>query len=317
MTSTKYLARAFLTFYLFFLLNQVNADIVSSRVETLIEIESLSSKFEEESESNSLYVAAIELKFSNELNDNASLTLQLLYEEDDTPLEVDIATIRVKALENTYIDAGKMYVPFAVLASSHISDPLTLEVAETRETAVLLQHQKKQFTIDTYIFSRQQQSKNNEYGLNLSYAAEDSNLFFSAAYISSLLFEDPENADFISLPALSAFGQFSLGRFSFHAETISTLESYDGSLDKFQPVSFNIETRYTFENESLFALGFQTLDDAEYLELPDTKILVSYAFPPIHQIVEFKAEYSHDTLEREDAPDQSANALTFQLSMSL
>ncbi|HHB75788.1 MAG TPA: LbtU family siderophore porin, partial [Desulfobulbus sp.] len=105
----------------------------------LIEVEgSTSQDFEGVNESR-FTLSTVELGFVGKMSDWASAHLTLLYEEDgDDKVLVDDAHI---ILGNTnrfplYLNAGRQYVPFGNFTTNMISDPLTLEIAETQETAL-------------------------------------------------------------------------------------------------------------------------------------------------------------------------------------
>ena len=85
-------------------------------------------------------LATVELGADGKLSDNVEAHLLLLYEEgeNDDNIAVDEATITLK---NIYgiplaITSGRLYVPFGEFNSHFVSDPFTLEMAETGKTAL-------------------------------------------------------------------------------------------------------------------------------------------------------------------------------------
>lgn len=86
-------------------------------------------------------LATFELGIDAELNELVSGHVLLLWEEGDTePIDLDEGTITIGGSEDMpfSITAGKLYVPFGRFNSHFVSDPITLELAETRESAVIL-----------------------------------------------------------------------------------------------------------------------------------------------------------------------------------
>ena len=84
-----------------------------------------------------LVVATAELGLAVQVHDWVSTEITLLHEEDDTNLEVNVATVTIAQLDGPFFMTGRQfYLPFGVYETNMISDPLTLEVAETRETAL-------------------------------------------------------------------------------------------------------------------------------------------------------------------------------------
>lgn len=53
---------------------------------------------------------------------------------------MDEGVVAVQLSESLSLEIGKMYTPFSVYNSHFISDPQTLELGETNESAVLLKY---------------------------------------------------------------------------------------------------------------------------------------------------------------------------------
>lgn len=84
-------------------------------------------------------LATFELGVDANITDWVQASTVLLWEEDDTePLDIDVASFLLGNFDKfpLYFEAGKLYVPFGNFDSSFITDPVTLELGETRETAV-------------------------------------------------------------------------------------------------------------------------------------------------------------------------------------
>ena len=82
--------------------------------------------------------------------------LALLWEEDATePVDLDEAVIALAGFADLPLSVavGKMYVPFGRFESHFISDPLTLELGETRETAVLAGFTDEWFELFAGVFN--------------------------------------------------------------------------------------------------------------------------------------------------------------------
>ena len=84
-------------------------------------------------------LATMELCIDADLTDYVSGHMVFLWEEDDTePVDLDTGFITVSGGDKlpVYVNLGKMYLPFGMFESFMISDPLPLELAETRESAI-------------------------------------------------------------------------------------------------------------------------------------------------------------------------------------
>ncbi|HEY7745951.1 MAG TPA: LbtU family siderophore porin, partial [Desulfuromonadales bacterium] len=78
------------------------------------------------------------VKLTEEVRGNISLLFEEgAFGDEDTDLEVDEAAIDINYAP-LFGRFGRLYVPFGVFHSHFISDPLTLELGETRETAALV-----------------------------------------------------------------------------------------------------------------------------------------------------------------------------------
>ncbi len=112
---------------------------------------------EEDNEAFSdIVLATFELAVDAELSDWISGHALLLWEEDDTePIDLDEATITLGGTEAMpfLLTGGKLYVPFGMFNSHLVSDPITLELGETRESAVLLGYVQGMIEIQIGVFN--------------------------------------------------------------------------------------------------------------------------------------------------------------------
>ncbi len=106
--------------------------------------------------SSDITLATAELDVEAKLHKYASANMVFLWEEDDTePVDIDEGYI---TLGNTdyfplYLKAGRMYVPFGNFETNFISDPLTLELGETQESAYLFGAFYKGIDFSVYFFN--------------------------------------------------------------------------------------------------------------------------------------------------------------------
>jgi len=95
----------------------------------------------EDEESSDIKLSTAELDIDVDIAKHVKGHVAYLWEEDDTePVDLDEGFIMVDGEEilPLYLTAGKLYVPFGYYNSHFISDPLTLELGEARESAVLI-----------------------------------------------------------------------------------------------------------------------------------------------------------------------------------
>ena len=91
-------------------------------------------------DSSDIALSKVELGVDADISSRVKGHVLFLWEEDSSEsVEVDEAFITFSGTDKLplYFNAGRMYVPFGRFESHFISDPLTLELGETRESAVV------------------------------------------------------------------------------------------------------------------------------------------------------------------------------------
>lgn len=247
-------------------------------------------------------LATVELHIDGEITSNVTAHTSLLFEEGDTPLEVDEGFITYGDKDSWYLSVGQMYVPFGSFDSNMISDPVTLELGETRESAALVGISFGDLNGRFYIFNGTSIDGTDisgtdtieHMGASLTYTGESFGV--GADYISSLGDSDTLQGLLASrvksyIPGVSISGFIHFGWFSFMMENISALKSFqitdfdlDGDLDdstlaytlnKAKPMANNIEVGMELGNGTL-GIALQNTSNAAQLGLPETRILAAY-----------------------------------------
>ncbi|MBF0368629.1 MAG: LbtU family siderophore porin [Magnetococcales bacterium] len=275
-----------------------------------------------------IVLATVELDIHATVNEWVSSDIVLLYEDDgETQLDVDSATITIGNTDKypIYMTAGLMGLPFGVYPSNMISDPMTLDIGETYDTAVLVGFEHAGWYGSFYVFNGESNNMNSEdeiehFGGNLGVAHEGDGFTFEieVAAINSL-----ENSDMftgmdqdldgdgtadwdvgqmqdyvpgVSAHAILGIGGFALiGEFTGAADEFSAGEiTFDGS--PAQPYAWNIEAGYTTEiNErsTTFAIAYQESDEALDLGLPEERFLAGVSMEILRNTT-LAFEYAHD-----------------------
>ena len=92
-----------------------------------------------DTDNDDIVLATVELGVDVDFAKHVGGHVLFLWEEDDTdPVEVDEGFIILDGEDVVplYLSAGKMCVPFGYYESHFISDPITLELGETKESAL-------------------------------------------------------------------------------------------------------------------------------------------------------------------------------------
>lgn len=290
---------------------------------------------------NDLVVATAEIGVAAQVHDWVGAEITLLHEEDDTDLEVDVATLTVAPPDGPwYVRGGQYYVPFGTFETNLVSDPLTLEIAETRETAVELGFEKHGFAGSLYGFNGTNKDGGDDridnFGAAIGYTHEGEKVTFSvnAGYINDI--GDSDNlsdtiADTLGnnnvanhVGGWTTSGLVAFGPFTFIGEYVTATDNFAVNEVAFagsgaKPEAWQLEAAYGFEvmgKETTVAVAYQGTDEALALGLPETRYLVG-ATMIITEYVGIGIEWAHDEDYgiAEGGTGNSANTITAQFAV--
>ena len=300
----------------------------------LIEVEGSSSEdFAGVSESD-FELASVELGFVGKITDWAAAHLTILYEEGgDDGVLIDDAHIILGNTERfpLYLNAGRLYVPFGNFTTNMISDPLTLEIAETQETALQVGFEAAGAYGSVFAFNGDTDEGGGDrqieqFGANIGYILEQDGFSFDVgmSYMNSMgdsdglsgILEEKDMLDADYVGGIGAYAIAHIGPVSFIGEYITALDDFDDTDDS-QPMAFNAEAGYIFDisgMESTVAVAYQGTDDMAG-NLPESRILASFGIG-IFEETTLAFEYAHDEDydEADGGTDESADAFTAQLA---
>lgn len=293
------------------------------------------------SNTSDVVVATVEIGIAAQINDWVASEITLLYEEDETDLEVDVATITIAPPHGDwFIAAGQQYLPFGTYDSNLVSDPLTLEIGETRETAVLAGLASDDYSAGLYVFNGDNEKDaddlidnvgafaayarelaNGSVAVNLSYVNDigDSDTLQSA--INDNLGNNDVN-DHVA--GWSVDAMFSGGPFVFIGEYTAAGDRFETAELPFrgkgaQPAAWNLEAGYNFRlagKDATVAIAYQGTDEAVALELPEQRVLAAISVA-IMEATTLSFEWARDTdYGRSDGgTGETANTATAQLAV--
>jgi len=240
----------------------------------------------ETNSSSDLALATAQLNFEAELSELLSGTLVLLYEdEEDSVIKVDEGFIRYSR-DGWFAQCGRQYVPFGAFPSHFISDPLTLELGETQETAALVGYGDNLFTASVFTFNGDSEGYNDSGHVNDWGAAVSTTPFYGmeagASFLSDLSDADSEldlgeNGNYENRVAgWSVYATLEAGAFAVSAEALGAVENfsdtdYDGDNDGKgdRPLAWNAELAWIASQTLEAALrieGSQELADQPELQ---------------------------------------------------
>ena len=305
----------------------------------LVEAEVTFSKDYDDNDSSDITLATAELDIDIDLHKYVKSHILFLWEEDDTePVDIDEAYI---FLGNTdefplFCQVGKLYVPFGNFESHMISDPLTLEIGETRETAIVVGAEFNGLHASTYAFNGDINESGDDdeikcFGIDAGYIFENDTFGIDVGmgWINNLADSDTlgdtlpsEIDDYVD--GITAHAIISWQGLQLIGEYLGALDDFKAAELEFkgdgaEPEAWNIELGYTFEiasHETVCAIAYQGSDEALALELPEQRYLGTFGIGLVDGL-SLAVEYAHDKdYDKSDGgTGDSADSVTMQLAL--
>lgn len=286
-------------------------------------------------------VATVEVSMEAAIHELVTAQVVLLYEDDgDTPLDVDTAAITLgnTDLYPAYVTAGSMALPFGNFTTQLVSDPLTLEMAETLETALQVGFQSQGFYGSLYLFNGDARADGKrdaatQWGGNFGYAMENARLTLDVGLSAINSMEDADNIS-DALPDVGAVDNHvsGLGVYGIlGTQGITLIGEYIRANEDFapdelnwkgagaRPAAWNAELGYTFDwvgRETTVAAAWQGTREALALGLPEDRYLAAISVTLFDQ-TSLSAEWAHDKdySANDGATGDTANTGTVQLAV--
>jgi hypothetical protein len=298
-------------------------------------------------ESSDLELATAELGIDVGITDDIKGHLLFLY-EDDEDVVIDEAIIHFRAAEVCepdetctapfpwYASVGKLYVPFGYFESHFISDPLTLELGETRETALVagLANDWLNVAAGVYNGDVEETNESDNHIENLVATArltlppdliEGFGLMMGVSYVNSIADSDGlEGDDGVGgalgtvddyVGGFSAFASASMmDRVFFEAEYLGAIDDFeDGELafgaGKREPKAWNFELAFAATEDVTLGVKYEGSDDCgDFLPEEQYGAVISYG---LAENVGVSLEYLYGEFENDD----ERNQLTSQLAI--
>ena len=266
-----------------------------------IEVEATYERFSSDEngteESSDLTLASAELSVNVGITDQIKGYILFDYEEeDDNNVTVDEAIIHIRAEEVCvpdescgspwYASAGRLYVPFGYFESHFINDPVTLELGETRESAVVAGLANNWINVSGGVFNGDvdERGEDDDHIDNFVASARltvpegtipEVELMAGASYINNIAESDElqdaipgnEIADYVD--GLSLFLHLVImDEFFVEAEYVAAMDDFDEhdldleSGEHFEPRAWNIELAYTVLEDLQIAVRYEGSDNA-------------------------------------------------------
>ena len=260
----------------------------------VIEVEAVHEQPSEGSDTSSASVAKAEVAIEAQVNDWIGSELVLAYDGDAEKVDVDTAAVTFAAPDGPLsVTAGKLTLPFGVYETNLVSDPLTLEFAETADTALVVE--MAQGGIHGSVFGLHGTSDElDNFGVAAGFALEDmglpgsTSLGVNFSYINEILSDSVVDAELSEeISGWAASVALGFGGASLLGEYVASLEDVAGS----KPSSWQVEAAYGLDvlgAPLTFALGYQATDkalgDGFDLGLPKDRFLAGLSLELAEQV---------------------------------
>ncbi|MCB1800525.1 MAG: carbohydrate porin [Gammaproteobacteria bacterium] len=245
----------------------------------LIEVEASHVSADGANDDDDLVTGTVELGIAAQVNDWVGAEIVLKFEEetdnsDGTNSDIDVDTAMVTVADpdsNWFVNAGQYTLPFGMYPTNMVTDPLTLELGETGDTAIEFGMNFGPLTASVFTFDGDNSnSAVNRFGAALGAEMEGNGVALNAhlGYLSDISETDgfvdygvDDNND--SVPGWIASAELSAGAFILIAEYLAATDSFSAAPGD-EPSAFNVEAGVNFEfanRPAVFAVSHQKTDD--------------------------------------------------------
>lgn len=292
----------------------------------LIEIEAAHESPENSGDTSNIVAATVELAIGAKISDWIAAEIVAKYEEEsdnDGDFNIDTAVVSIADPAGPwFVNAGQYTLPFGVFPSNMISDPLTLELAETLDSAIEVGMTQGMFTASGFAFKGDRQDDVSNFGLRAGLATEFDDVGVEAhlGYMNDLAESDAiVDAGWVAagdgrVPAWIASTQVAFGNFTLMAEYLAATKGL-ASAGNDKPKAWTMEAAYAFNamrRPATAALGLQRTRDMRDAKwgLPEKRVLGTVAI----EVIEGAAlglELKRDT----DYAGETTDTVTGQLAV--
>ncbi len=288
---------------------------------------------QEDKKSSDLSAANVEFAIDAGITDRAKGHILFTY-EDDERVAVDEAIIHFQADEVCvpdeachsmwYASAGKLYVPFGYFESHFVSDPLTLELGETRETAVVAGLHFAGMNVAAGVYNGDMDETDaddqiEDYVASIRYALPEGmvngfGIMAGVSFVNNVADSD-ELTEFINKTGADTVGKYVAGYSAFLSlsiiDKIAIELEYVAAADDFadtpelgtdfEPSAWNAEVALAVMDDLEIAVRYGGSRDTLNM-LPDTQYGVVVAYG-LFENTSLALEFIHNQFENDDQAD--------------
>lgn len=279
-----------------------------------------------DTDTSDIALSKVEVGVDVEVSEHISGHLLFLWEQDDTePVDLDEGYISIAGGDALplYLNVGKMAIPFGVFESHFISDPLTLELGETKSAAIQAGLRASGYELLLAIYNGDADETGEDdhiasyaVGASIQMSSETwAGFGFSlgGAYISNLADSGTLSDDIAdNVGSLNGqIGGLNLSASISFGDSVRLIAEYVGALSSFdpgelsfdggtarEPKTWNLELGYDLSESLTFAVKYEGGDDLGDL-LPNRQLgcVLTYG---LFEGVTFALEFLNGEFENND-----------------
>ncbi|ALC17089.1 hypothetical protein DSOUD_2326 [Desulfuromonas soudanensis] len=268
-----------------------------------------------------LTLATAQIALGVKLTERVRGNISLLFEEgafgdEDTDLEVDEAAVDIY-FPSLFGRFGRLYLPFGVYHSHFISDPLTLALGETRETALLLGYGHDLFSLSAFVFNGDagkigQEDQIDDWGASLVLTPAEG-IELGGSYLADLADSD---AGLLAeyrrrVGGWSSFATVEHGPFGASAEILGGVQSFDaadldadGNGKGDRPLAWNLEVSWAPVEQVEVAARYEGSD--EFAGQPERQYGVAVSWS-LWEDATLSLEYLRGRFDQDFSADEEGN----------
>lgn len=265
-----------------------------------------------------LAMATVQFGLGAKINETMSGNVSVLFEEDASALDVDEATVDF-ASGPWSARVGRQYLPFGVYHSHFISDPLTLALGETRETALLVGVSREYLSLSAFVFNGDVEKNGAEdqlgdWGVSLV-LIPSKGIEVGGSFLSDLA---DSNAELLSsyesrVGGWSTFAVLEQGPIGVSAEILGALQDFaaadlDANADANgdRPLAWNVEVSWAPLEQVELAARYE--GSSEFAGQPERQYGVGASWSPAEHVT-LALEYLRGTFDQAFGVDGEGNIL--------
>ncbi len=266
------------------LVTQANAGWSNKvRVSGLFEAEALIYKgYTKSDDIQDIIVATAEVGLEASISTGLDGTIVFLYEEDDTPFDVEQAFLDWQTSESFTLSVGQMYIPFGNFDTTLVNDPFTLAVGESLETVIVGTLEVNHLTIKGYVFNGDisdvddEGEKINSVGIRLQYEAD--NHLLGVDYSNNIMDSDglQESIGPTVNDLAAGYSIYFSSEFSRYLLILEYLSALDVVVAANEPSSIQFELAYNKSIEG-YSFAYQKTEELAFFGLPESRISLGYS----------------------------------------